>query len=387
MKQGFRGMSLHPAGIFVNFALCLMLALTLQSCSRKKESPKYEPNKEMQAYVFDNLIKGNAPEFFERLMNHKVFMEGGRSVYLFEKLYPECTGIVDSQGFYSGECDDGSWVDDILFKMEEQRMGEEVLGLLEDETFFEPPMVQDEQELVEKRLLDVNNRLKAMEYGKEYFIPVQNNNSSIIVHYCDNKAIRYFYDPKYRLVKKENWFMQSVEDSHIVSKELFEYEEDSIYPKKKIIENQTSRLISTLNQNGLVVRAEKFLLVENAEDKTDKKERTQSITTYEYDDKDRLVTEQSIDYLYEGETLKRRLSKKQVFIYKQNDENSDIPPDYEYYEDNVLRTSTEYTEKGKYSTLIIFDEENSVRTYYENHVKVKDVYMSGGKEKRVRMYE
>ena len=64
-----------------------------------------------------------------------------------------------------------------------------------------------------------------------------------------------------------------------------------------------------------------------------------------------------------------------------------MPPDYEYYENGVLVTKTEYIKKGVYSTTIWFDSTNSVRTDYENYVKVRDVYFTNGIERRVKNYE
>lgn len=376
--------------------ILLITVLTFSACShKKKEIERPEPEEIVQKYIFERLIEGKCSECFERLMFRKVFLQGGRSRYLFEELYPGCTGVMESQGFYSGECDNGSWVEKVLFSMEEQRLGDKVLSLLEDESFVQPPVLNDteekdvDEEPVEKRLLDANNRLKSMKFGSEYFIPVRKDTESVFVHYSNNKAVRFFYDEQFRLVKKELWHMVSVEDSGLTGTERYEYKDSSIYPFRKIIENENSGIVSNLNENGLVIRAEKYVY-EKQEDKDEPKKKTVSIISYEYDQKDRLVTEQTIDFIYDGAKLKKRLGKKQVFIYhpdKPDGEDSDIPPDYRYYEDNVLRTSTEYTEKDKYSTLIIFDETNSVRTYYENYVKVKDVYLSGGQEKRVKVYE
>ena len=377
------------------FLIFFIASVMFVSCSKKEEITTPKPSKQIQEYIFNNLIEGRTSSAFERIMKTPV-LYGKTRLYLCEKIYPACSGIIESSGFYSGELDDGHWVDSLLFSMEEMRMGEQMFSMLEDEASFIPPIIEDtvpeqneasdgsevpEVVEVEKILLDATNRLKVMEFGQERFIPVINKEETVFVHYADNKAVRYFYDSMYRLVKKEYWDMVSVKDSKITGTELYEYEADSVSPSKKIIENDNAKIVSNLNENGLVVRMEKYL---NGKE--------QSISLYDYDEYDRLISEKCTQYIYEGEKLKTKSEKKQVFIYKSapaenGEEDNALPPDYEYYEDNVLRTKTEYTEKDKYSTLIIFDEKDSVITYYENHIKVKDVFMSGGKEKRVKLYE
>ena len=399
--------------------MAVIILLTLCSCSQKKETVRPLPDKQLQEYIFQSLNNSTAPSYFERLMKHRLLMPGGKCLYLFETNYPECAGILDSSGFYCDALDDGSWLDDLLFFMEENRLGDEVLSLLEDEENFIPPIVEyenledfenqeadsekteqsdsdenglqnteSEPETVEKRLTDSYNRLKIMEFGKERFVPYNNGDETVFVHYSDNKAIRLFYDSKYRLVKKEYWRMNSVQDSGITGTEVYEYEKDSEYPYKKIIENENAKIVSNLNQNGFVIKAEKFVFETKDDDESQTKtEKSVSVSVYEYDSYDRLIMEKCTE---------NNLEKKQKYIYKtapktsddsKKDKSDEIPPDYEYYENNVLRTKTEYSAKDKYSTLIIFDKRNSVRTYYENHVKVRDVYITDGVEKRIRVYE
>ena len=149
--------------------------------------------------------------------------------------------------------------------------------------------------------------------------------------------------------------------------------------------SDTAKIVSSFDENGLVIKSQKYVYINTGEDQKDKKEQIVNLTTWKYDDKNRILEEKATDYKYVEGKYTGNLSKRQVFIYKNKEE--DFPPDYEYYEDNVLRTKTEYTEKDKYMTLIVFDEENSVKTYYENHIKVKDVFITNGVEKRVKVYE
>ena len=388
------------------FVVSLLMALTLISCSKKEAPVNQKPDEKTLEFIFSSILNNKAPAPFTRLMLHRELQRDKTVLYLYEKIYPQCSGILETRNLYSPALDDGKWVDDLLFLMEEERFGSEVLNLLEDESVMQEPIVQPQEEqseqkseqetdersdseqrpveaeAVEKRLLDSYNRLKVMEYGNERFLPVNANSSKILVHYSDKKAVRYFYDEQFRLVKKEYWNMPAVADSKITVTEQYEYNENGKLPSKKIIENDNSKLVSIFNDNGLVIESKKYEITGKDDERS---ERIINLTKYEYDDKERLVQEKSTVYKYSDKKLTGTNEKKQLYIYKNEDEA--IPPDYEYYEDNVLRTKTEYTEKDKYMTLIVFDRENSVQTYYENHIKVKDVYYTNGVERRVKLYE
>ena len=274
------------------------------------------------------------------------------------------------------------------FIAEEERYGTEVLNFLEDEANFSSPIVQTDEEIkpadqdqeapeveaVEKRLTDAYNRLKVMEYGSEIFLPVSNGDSSVIVHYSNKAAVRLFYDNLYRLTKKEYWKMDSVENAAITGTEKYSYEGDSKKPYEKTIENQSAIFVSKLNQNGLVIKTEKFLILQDGS----VSKKAQSITNWTYDEKDRITSET---------VSEDKLVKKQVFNYSKVGEEEEFPPDYEYYENGFLLTKTEYVKKGQYSTTIWFDTSNWVRTDYKNYVKVRDVYYTDGVERRVKKYE
>ena len=393
----------------------LLFVLTFISCSQKKVVEKNPPDTEVQNYIFERLMEGKVPAAFKNLMFRYSF-KNHTVRYLFEEAYPDCTGIYDSTNFYSASLDDASWVDNMLISLEEARLGEEVFNFLEDEANFHPPIIEDteeassdsqesdseskeasdqnnpavpEVEAVEKRLLDSYNRLKVMEYGKELFFPLQREQGdAVLIHYSNKAAVRLFYDQYYRLTKKEHWNMESVRNAKVKLVEKYEYEGNSKNPVQKIIESDNTLFVSKLNENGLVIRTQKYEVPQNTEEdskKSDSKKRSNklvSTTTWTYDQKNRITSETV--------TEKGRV-QKQVFIYDKIDKLADnpdnIPPDYEYYENGVLRTKTEYISKGTYNTTIVFDNVNTVRAEYENYIKVRDVYYVNGVQKRIKTYE
>lgn len=374
----------------IHCACIILLAITFCSCSRKVSAPKKLPEREIQQFIFECLVQDKVSGPFKRIMLRN-FCDGKKTVYFFERLYPACTGLYDCAQIYVPECDNGSWVEELLFSVEELRYGQDVLGILEDEENLMSPIIEDntenaQAEAVEKLLLDAYGRLSILEFGKERFIPQTQGNTNVLIHFSDSRAVRYFYDDSLRLTKKEYWKMVSVEDSALTSTEYYEYPEQSRFPSKKIIEGEGIRLVSNLNENGLVIRADKYLL-----DEEKKNNRLCLNTTeYSYDEKDRLVLCRSIDYHYDNsKKLINKSEKKEIFYYNKTDkleEENKMPPDYEYYEDGFLKTRTRYEAKGRYETLVVF-ESGSVISYYDDYIKTRSEYITNGADRRVKEYE
>lgn len=377
-----------------NFTAGILLAvLTICSCSHKKAPVQYKTDIKKQQYIFEQLLKDRVPPAFKRIMLRPV-IQNGKTLYLFETLYPDCMGIYDSSGFYSGECDDASWVEELLFFMEEQRYGEELLSLLEDEENIMSPITEEtladeteeEAPAVEKYLINAYGKLSILEFGNERFIPQTKDSGNVLVHYADNLAVRYFYDELLRLVKKEHWKMVSVQDSSLTSTELYEYEKNARTASKKIIENDSSRLVSILNENGLVIRAEQY-----SKGQENKPDQLMTRTEWKYDEKNRIIQELVTSHKYNDKgKVNNKSEKKQIFYYNKVDEAEEtekLSPDYELYENGKLKNRVVYEAKGKYTVLIVFDEHNSVVITYNNYVKTKERYITDGEERRVRNYE
>ena len=180
--------------------------------------------------------------------------------------------------------------------------------------------------------------------------------------------------------------MISFYDSKIIGIEEYEYENESKLPSKKIVKTQAAKTVSKFNSDGLVIEADKYSAIQTEGD-WEYEPKTSSVTLWEYDDQKRITVELNRE---------KGITKKQRFFYHEmpetqesdtEEEKEEIPPDYEYYENNVLKIKTEYVSKSEYTTLIVFDRSNSVKTYYKDYAKVKDVYITDGVERRVKNYE
>ena len=380
------------------WAIALLLVL-ISSCSLKTQKPseKVVNNKKQvrqnKEFIFDQMMAGKSPAMFDTLMYTHVYQKGFKG-YAFELNNKTIMGIKESTGFYSDALDNGDWVDDVLLAMEEARMGDEILSLLEDESLISPPIIEETDEgpvvenaeVIEKIFRDSNGVLKSMQFGTEYFVPQSKNGDMVLVHYFAKTAIRLFYDDLYRLVKKELWKMESVQNAAITGLELYEYSGDAKIAQKKTVQNQKYKTVSTLNADGLVIETKKYeALGEDSDNKANKEfeynTRPVSVSKWKYDEQKRITEESVTEYAVTKTKSTVVNDTKQVFIYN---EGHDI---YEYYENGNRKIKTEYGEKGNYATTIFFDSVNSVTTYYENYIKLRDVYMYNGVLTREKVYE
>lgn len=249
------------------------------------------------------------------------------------------------EGFYVPDFDDGSWVEQVVNETQEEIAAEEIQSLLEIQSIIQSPysVNQNEVEFVEKRLTDSNNRLKIMEYGNEIFVPVEKNKSLVLINKCNSYLVRDFYDWEYHLEKKEIWNAEKPGEEKKLLVQEFVYG-DNNKPVK-----QTSK----------------------SEDKTIE-------ITWRYDEKNRIT--------YEREVItekNKKTSKTQTYSFNQNE---DIPPDYEYYENDEIQVRTKYITKTTYTNQIYFEDNFSVLTYYENGKKVREQYIQDNEVVREREY-
>ncbi len=129
-----------------------------------------------------------------------------------------------------------------------------------------------------------------------------------------------------------------------------------------------------------MIAVEKYAVFENNKSITSKR-------NFTYDKDGRLLSDELNEYFYKAtdyKVLDYSFTKKYLYTYNEGD----IPPDFKYYENDVLKMYNKYsTEKGTYTSRIYFDEGMSVKAYYENNVRVRDVYYRNDRIIREKVYE
>lgn len=336
----------------------------------------------------------NAPLFYHpkdltELLIKKSY-EKGCNYSILEKLMQDYVGRIDCYGVYSDNNDNANWVDDLLIKIEEERIADEISEMEDSLEEFELPPEEKYEEEIEKALeedavsteyTDNTDSLLFMEFDKELFIPKKINDGLVIIHSVGENVIRSFYDKLYRLTKKEIWTISSVENAKLIQTEESIYSDERIRPEKIIISTENDIKEVEYNASGFITKIESFDLYKDERFIT-------SYMTREYDDDNRILNEETIEVTYKDEKYKKidyKFTKKHVYKYN---EGEDIPPDSEYFEDGILKMKNKYsTEKGTYTSQIFFEDGFSVKTYYEEELKVRDVFYQNDEVTREKIYE
>ena len=324
--------------------------------------------------------------------------------------------------FYSPALDNADWVEELLARIEEERIAEELSSMEEsleeyqnegsqpenqegaeaseteghakvsdDDTETTPedntstPELSDvekffaEEKSGEVRL-EKNSQLKFFEFDNEIFSQ-QTIDGNTVIAQTDGKSVsRNFYDEKYQLVKKESWSIASAANALLEKSESFEYFEDSpVVSVKKIKEKDFAETVN-YNKEGKLIKSEKYAEQNDQQYIVSKR-------SLAYNTEGLLSSDELTEYFYKDadySELDYSFTKKYSYAYNEGD----IPPDFKYYENNELKMHNKYsTVKGSYTSHIYFDDAFSVKTYYENEIRVKDVYYSGNKVMREKVYE
>lgn len=327
------------------------------------------------------------PQNLKALFSLKRF-SNSNVLYYVEDYFPNHIGMIECSGYFDGASDSGAWVDELLIKLEEERIAEELNAMDDtiDDTFY---IDENQAEEIEKvfsgeiqanEITDKTEQLKFMEFENEVLIPQITSEGYIIIHSAGNQVIRNFYDKKFRLTTKETWNIASVSSAELNQSEEYFYDEDSFSVSEKKISMKDSEVNLLYSENGMIAEKSTYELVKD-------KPYIKSRLKYSYNNEGKVVKENSITYKYNQSYSKITESFEKEYIYEYN-ENEEIPADFEYFENKVLKMKNKYSvDKGYYTSQIFFDGGLSVKTYYEDYIRVKDVYSQNDKVIRVKEYE
>ena len=324
---------------------------------------------------------------------------------------------------YNPALDDATWVESAFARIEEERIAEE-LRVMEES--LEEYQIDDASELIkddeeestmnsesessevsemsdetndsqaEETLSEIenffseekeevtktgkNDLLSFYEFDNEIFTSQDSEGNHILVHSMKEKVNRFFYDDEYKLIKKEVWNIPSVFKAVLEKTETYKYFENSkVVSEKEITGPYTVENVKYSN-DGKTLSAEKYAVFEDKEHITEKRH-------FSYDDDGNLLSDELKEYFYKADDYKNLdYSFTKKYLYSYNDEG--IPPDFKYFENGILKMHNKYsTEKGNFTSRIFFDEGLSVKSYYENNIRVRDVYYRNNSIIREKVYE
>lgn len=324
---------------------------------------------------------------------------------------------------YNPALDDATWVESVFARIEEERIAEE-LRIMEES--LEEYQIDDASELIkddeeestmnsesessevsemsdetndsqaEETLSEIenffseekeevtktgkNDLLSFYEFDNEIFTSQDSEGNHILVHSMKEKVNRFFYDDEYKLIKKEVWNIPSASKAALEKTETYKYFENSKVVSEKEITGPYTVENVKYNNDGKTLSAEKYAVFEEKEHITEKR-------LFSYDDDGNLVSDELKEYFYKADDYKDLdYSFTKKYLYSYNDEG--IPPDFKYFENGILKMHNKYsTEKGNFTSRIFFDEGLSVKSYYENNIRVCDVYYRNNSIIREKVYE
>ena len=351
----------------------------------------YSRLKDGEKYPFQKSIAG--------LFGRTHFSKGCQK-NLLEEIFPDKSSVIESCGYYIPENDKADWVEALLIRLEEERIAQELSEMEEGIEGPEEEIIIPEEEVIPptldeieaaldkandaRAMTDKTSHLKVSEFDKEVFMPLKSEDGLVTVHSSGRSVQRDFYDKLYRKIKTEIWNIPSYDSAELKTTEIYEYNENEFKPSaKKIIEKDFSENIS-YTKDGLVESSEKYAIVEKEQYIILRKK-------YTYNDEGKILTNENVEYKYKEKDRKKdykQLDYSFTKKYKYSYNEGEIPPDFNYYENNVLKMRNKYSsEKGTYTSQIFFEDNLSVKTYYEKDVRIKDVYFSGNKVSREKVYE
>lgn len=257
-----------------------------------------------------------------------------------------------------------------------------------DENLIEIPYEEENKEIF---VVDNSGKLKIyffesenQDKDKEILIPEKEDGFTVLTSANKKIITRSFYDDFGRFCKKEEWKIPNVENPSLEKSTIYEYDDENFSPTKKIILENNYKTEFEYDKNENPIKMAKFYILQTEDE-------SQSFlinqTEYSYDENQKLVYEKSVEknYSEDYKTETSSLEKKFLYSYPNEDE---IPADFSYFEDGILRIKNEYSaEKGSYVSQVFFDENYSVKTYYKENQKKKDVYILDGKVVREKNYD
>lgn len=393
------------------FIILIFLISLFAGCKLSDKEP--EATKAYSPKLMESLFeKGQQNTEIDTLLKrHTIFQN--RIILYWDLFFPEYTGITEASGFYIPDNDKADWVEELLMQIEEERIAEELKQMEEELKELSETALPDEPEeelkeeavqetepeakkiatpkadeitrFLEKQtdgdiFMDSSEELKFYEFENEIFVRQKTPDGMIIINSTGASVTRYFYDSEMLLTKKETWVIASASNSILDKLEEFEYSK----PENKIIgKKQTSGDkidIIRYTEKGLVDTLERYITYKKHQYVLQKRK-------CEYDEEGKIISDEVIDYNYRENDYKKLLysfSKKYTYSYNEDD----IPPDFSYYENEVLKMKNKYSkEKGEYTSQVFFEEGMSVKTYYKNDLRVKDVYYSNNNVIREKVYE
>ena len=232
-------------------------------------------------------------------------------------------------------------------------------------------------------------RLKLYEYGEEKFSVADiDRNSMTMVSVNSDTFVRTRFDSSFRKIEQLEWKnMESVASSVLSVKRKWTYgEKNSTFIEEDFDLGTVTE--SVLNKKGLAVKVTKYNLEdeeipeeespkkedESREKKTRQVKKLASVSTFSYDEENRISEEdekfyeEKINATTGSRRTKLVYEKRTVYAYTEFSST----PDMRLYEDGQLRLVVKYSGDNSWTETIYFSKTSGIRAVYEDGTKVEE---------------
>lgn len=378
------------------FSIFSLFLFILAGCSHKNQDESEitineSLNNYMYIYTLDSLKDENS--ILSKGLNSifkRYIIKDGIFYSFFDLLFPGRINQFNTFYFYDLYNDDCYWVDAMIMELEEQRIANQLIEMenrLEDIiTPIDEKLEKEEAEENEAEIRDYvknevsikDNNLGYMEYGDEKFIPQIVGENYILIHSYNENVSRNFYDKLFRCYKKESWKISSNNEELLYTTNI-SFDDNSYIPKTSTTITKETKQHRLFNDKGQVKEEVNYIIYDN-------KEYIKSSLKLKYNSDNKIIESNLTEYNYDGELYSKLLyTFNKKYIYKFN--GDDIPADFDYYENNILKMRNRYSSEDTYTSRIYFNDGYSVLSYYQNNIPVKEVYSVNDVVERVKVYE
>lgn len=223
---------------------------------------------------------------------------------------------------------------------------------------------------------DSEDNLRMFVYGEELF--AADAGGRTFVSSDGNRVVRKYYDDLFRLEKSETWDMSGgSSDAAVVAVENFSYAGDAVFPVSSTYLSQSSFSEKSYDTAGRVTNLREYRI-----DGENSNRILENNSSWKYSSDGNLI---EMSYQKMSENGKKVVfARRELYKYKAD---KNIPPDYELYEDNKIRTKTVYSSADSYESVFYFDSGYSVVEIYEGGRKISETTAQGESVIRKQTYD
>lgn len=339
----------------------------------------------------ESLILSDISRNSVQILTRTMWNRDGISM-IYEYYNKDYAGVIDcsflKEDLYVVPEEENDWIATLLFGMAKDgedfdvTLNNDLLEELEGQNLRGVNEESGIEEDVERIIESSDGSMRHFSFGKEHLSQGRLGEYVVVTDEAEGTLRRKLFDSDKKLVRYEQYSVNSdLKNSNKLFVRNYFYNEEGMLTEsiQENLDDQT-KISCLYNEHKLVSRKQTF-----HKDGDDYKQ--DSDTSFEYDDEYNLTLEECKMWFYtkgrnDSVVVKKSSTKK---LYKYTDKSS--YPDYEFYENNVLRMTTVYESENVYNEKMYFNDGIAVEVRYEDGKKTEEKILFNGVEQRRTHFE